>query len=161
MAQKKPKVKQKSASLSSNTRDMVMLTGNPVWRAFAKKPVGEKTQITIGLAGRKALYALTNGLGQFEHFNELVVTGYSAISLAERGYGADLMNDFNAAAEAVLKCRIRALQDENYFLDEQDAQLVGVLLDLHEQQVQLAGKAELAAAIVDGYQRAKVARPVN
>ena len=136
---------------------MVLLTGNPVWRAFAKKPVSEETQVTIGLAGRKALYALTNGLGRFEDFNELVVTGYAAISLAEGGYGADLISDFDAAVEVVLKCRLRALHDENYFLDERDAQLVNVLLDLHEQQVQLAGKSELAAAIVDGYKRANAA----
>jgi hypothetical protein len=157
MASKKPKAKQKSKRLSKDTRDMVLLAGNPVWRAFAKNPVSEKTQITIGLAGRKALYALTNGLGQFEHFNELVVTGYAAVSLAERGYGADLLADFNAALGAVLSCRIRALTQESYFLSEEDAVLVNVLLDLHEQQVQLADKAELAAAIVDGFKRANVA----
>jgi len=137
---------------------MVLLTGNPVWRAFAKKPVSEETQVTIGLAGRKALYALTNGLGKFEDFNELVVTGYAAISLAESGYGTDLLSDFNAATEAVLSCRIRALTEESYFLDEQEAQLVNILLDLHEQQVQLACKSELAAAIVDGYKRANIAK---
>jgi hypothetical protein len=157
MANKKPKANQKSARLSRSTRDMVLLTGNPVWRAFAKKPVSEETQVTIGLAGRKALYALTNGLGRFEHFNELVVTGYAAVSLAERGYGADLLADFNAALGVVLSCRIRALKEQKYLLSQKDAQLVSVLLDLHEQQVQLAGKAELATAIVDGFKRANVA----
>ena len=154
MATKKSKTKHKSARLSPSTRDMVLLAGNPIWRAFAKNPVSEETLVTIGLAGRKALYALTNGLGRFEDFNELVVTGYTAISLAESGYGADLLSDFNEATEAVLNCRIRALNEGSYFLDEKEAQLVNVLLDLHEQQVQLAGKAELASAIVEGYKRA-------
>ena len=71
----KKKGQPKSAKMSRDTRNMIMLTGNPIWRAFAKKdPVSEKTQTSIGLAARKALYALTNGDGAFEHFKELLVT---------------------------------------------------------------------------------------
>ena len=136
---------------------MVMLTGNPVWRAFAKKPVSTDTQTTIGLAGRKALYALTNGSGEFEHFNELVVTAYTAIILAEDGYGADLLREFHAALVTILECRVRSLNGACYSLDEQESRGVNELLELHEQQVQLAGKAELAAAIIEGYRRAQAA----
>jgi hypothetical protein len=137
---------------------MVNLTTNPVWRAFAAKPVSEETQITIVLAGRKALYALSNGHGQFEDFNELAVTAHSAIVLAEAGYGADLMSDFTQALEIILMCRLRALQGQEYSFDKKESQAVNGLLELHEQQVQLAGKAELAAAIVEGFNRAKVTR---
>jgi hypothetical protein len=136
---------------------MVMLTGNPVWRAFSKVPVPDSTKTSIGLAARKALYALSNDSGQFEHFNELVVTAHAAIVLAEHGYGEDLLADFDAALEAILICRLRALQGDRYFLGAHDARSVGVLLDLHEQQVELSGKDELVSAIVEGYRRASVA----
>lgn len=155
MALKKTKKMHKAAGLSSDTRNMVMLTGNPIWRALAKSPVSAKTQTTIGLASRKALYALTNGYGQFENFNELLVTGYAAIGLAEQGYGKDLLREFNAALVSILTCRLRAINGEAYGLSEEEAQSIEVLLELHEQQVQLAGKAELAAAIIEGYKRAK------
>jgi len=158
MATKTSKKNRAAGRLDRNTRNMVNLTANPVWRAFASKPVSEETQTTIGLAGRKALYALTNGLGKFEDFNELAVTAHSAIVLADAGYGPDLMEDFNSALKTILMCRLRALQGEEYSFNGQDAQVVGVLLDLHEQQVQLAGKAELANAVVEGYSRANGAR---
>ena len=78
--------------------------------------------------------------------------------LAEAGYGSDLIDDFNNALKAILICRLRALQGEEYAFNAQEAEVVAVLLDLHEQQVQLAGKAELANAVVEGYSRANGAR---
>jgi hypothetical protein len=147
----------KSAKLGRDTRSMSMLAGNPVWRAFAKKPVSTETQTTIGLASRKALYALNNGAGQVEHFNELVVTAYTAIILAEDGYGANLLREFHAALVTMLECRVRSLNGKCYSLDEQESRVVNELLELHEQQVQLVGQGELAAAIIKGYRRAQAA----
>ena len=102
--------------MSRDTRNMIMLTGNPIWRAFAKRdPVSVKTQTSIGLAARKALYALTNGDGAFEHFKELLVTAYAGIHLAELGYGLDLLGDFNAALADILECYGRANRRSRVF----------------------------------------------
>ena len=131
-----------------------MLSGNPIWRALAKEPISQKTQISIGLAGRKALYALSNGAGEFEHCKELMVTAYAGIYLAEQGYGEELLDDFFAALAVVSDCRNRARSGGPYSLDENDVRKVDVLLDLHEQQLGLAEKADLAAAIVESYRRA-------
>ncbi|NVO08116.1 MAG: hypothetical protein HXX19_20265 [Rhodoferax sp.] len=158
MAVKKSQKKNNASRLNRNTRDMVILTGNPIWRAFSKKPVSQTVQITIGLAGRKALYALTTNNGRFEDFNELVVTAYAAIILAEGGWGHEFLGDFNSALETILECRLRALTGACYSLCEKEAEAVNTLLELHEQQVQLADKAELASAIVEGYQRAQETR---
>jgi hypothetical protein len=157
MALKRSQKKPSSAKLSRDTKKLVALTGNPVWRAFSKYPVPQSTKTSIGLAARKALYALSNDCGEFEHFNELVVTAHASIVLAEQGYGAELLEDFNKALEAILMCRLQALQGQGYYLGEQAGQSVNVLLDLYEQQVELAGKDELAGAIVEGYRRASLA----
>lgn len=151
----KSKKRSNSGGLDRNTRKMVMLADNQVWQAFAKKPVPQKTQTTLALASRKALYALTNGGGELEQVNELIVSAYAGIILAEQGYGEDLLSDFNSALKTLLACRDRAEIDALYSITEEEGHLVGDLLALHEQQVQLAGKAELAAALVDGYSRAK------
>ena len=144
----------KPAKMSRDTRNMLMLSGNPIWRAFAKKdPVSTKTQTSIGLAARKALYGLTNGDGRFEHFKELLVSAYAGIYLAERGYGEDLMSDFHAALKVTLECHERAINGQGYTLNEQEAHLVDNLLGLHEQQVQMADRAELASAIVESYRQ--------
>ncbi|WP_342616794.1 hypothetical protein [Rhodoferax sp. GW822-FHT02A01] len=152
---KKPKKKHSLSKLNRDTLNMVMLTANPVWRAFAKKPVSQTTRTSIGLAGRMALYALTNGGGQFEHFRELVVTAYASIVLAEQGYGNEMLGDFNQALDTILECRVRVLNGGCYSLSEQEGHMVNTLLELHEEQVQLAEEAELASAIVEGYRRAQ------
>jgi hypothetical protein len=154
MSKSKKKNKPKSARMSLDTRNMIMLTGNPIWKAFAKKdPVSMKSQTSIGLAARKALYALTNADGQFAHFKELLVTAYAGIYLAERGYGEDFMSDFHAALKVTLECHERAINGQGYTLNEREARLVDELLGLHEQQVQMADRAELASAIVESYRQ--------
>ena len=102
---------------------------------------------------RKALYALTNGDGAFEHFKELLVTAYAGIHLAELGYGLDLLGDFNAALADILECYGRAIDGHGYSLSENEAHRVDELLVLHELQVQMADRAELAAAIVESYRQ--------
>jgi hypothetical protein len=153
MSLKKGKKKTKSPGVNREARNMLMLSGNPIWRAFAKEPISQKTQTSIGLAGRKSLYALSNGAGEFEHCKELMVTAYAGIFLAEQGYGEDLLDDFYGALAAVHECRNRARSGGAFSLDESDARKVDVLLDLHEQQLGLAEKADLAAAIVESYRR--------
>lgn len=154
---KKQKNKKRSHSggLDRNTRKMVMLADNQVWQAFAKKPVAQKTQTTLALASRKALYALANGDGELEQVNELIVSAYAGIILAEQGYGEDQLSVFHSALKTLIECRDRTDVGGVYCITEEEGHLVGDLLALHEQQVQLAGKAELAAALVDGYSRAK------
>ena len=139
---------------SMETRDLLALNGNPVWRVFASTPVSQKTQTAIGLSGRKALYALTHDQGEFLHWRELFVTAHAAIHLAEKGYGQDLMEEFNGALTVALNCRSRGSVGGSYYLKEEEASKVTVLLDLHEQQLALAAKADLAAAIIESYKRA-------
>jgi hypothetical protein len=133
---------------------MLALSGNPVWRAFAHAPVSRQTQTTIGLSGRKSLYSLTHGQGEFLHCRELTVTAHAAIHLAEQGYGEDLMEDFNAALAVAQECRSRGSSGDGYWLEDVEAGKIAVLLDLHEQQLALAEKADLAAAIIESYKRA-------
>jgi hypothetical protein len=153
-SKKKPKAK--AHGLNRNTHAMLILSGNPIWRALSKQPVSEQTRITIGLSGRKSLYALTNDAGQFEHCKELMVIGYAGIYLAEQGYGADLMNHFTAALATIKDCRSRACNGQAYMLDGLEARKVDFLLDMHEQQLVLADKAEVSDAIVASYGQAGV-----
>jgi len=97
MSSKKSKKKSHSNGMNRTTRDMLTLNGNPIWRALSKVPISEKSKISIGLSGRKSLYALTNGAGVLDHCKDLLLTAFAGIYLAEQGYGADLMDDFTAA----------------------------------------------------------------
>jgi len=151
---KKKKGKAKYAGFSKETRNNAMLVGNPIWRALAKNsPVPADSQISIGLASRKALYALTNDDGDFEHLKELMISAYAGIYLAEQGYGVELKEDFNAALHDLHVCFTRVRDGQNYFLDPLEAQRVSELLGLHEQQLELADRALLAQAILQSYRQ--------
>ena len=150
----KKKGKAKNASMSKETRDSALLVGNPIWRALAKNaPVPTNSQISIGLASRKALYALTNDDGDFEHLKELMVSAYVGIYLAEQGYGVEFMEDFNAALNHLHECFIRVRDGQKYFLVPLEAQRVSELLGLHEQQLELVDRAVLAQAIMQSYRQ--------
>jgi hypothetical protein len=154
----KKKGKPGAARISPDMRNMVMLTSNPIWRVFAKKdPVSPADQTSIGLSARQALYALTNADGRFEHFKELLVTAYAGTYLAEQGYGADVLGDFHGALEVLLGCHARAKSGLGYALCDDEAHRVDALLGLHEQQVQIADKAQLAATILESYRRMALA----
>jgi hypothetical protein len=153
MSTKKTKKKHKTHG-NKETRDLLSLSGNPVWRAFAHAPVSQQTQTSIGLSGRKALYALTHGQGEFLHCRELIVTAHAAIHLAEEGYGEDLMGELKAALTVAMDCRSRGSNGDGFWFEEDEAFKVNILLDLHEQQLALAEKADLAAAIIESYNRA-------
>jgi hypothetical protein len=153
MSTKKTKKKHKTHG-NWETQDLLALSGNPVWRAFAHAPVTRQTQTSIGLSGRKALYALTHGQGEFLHCRELVVTAHAAIHLAEEGYGEDLIDDMRAALSVALDCRSRGSIGDGFWFNDDEAATLIVLLDLHEQQLELAEKADLAAAITESYKRA-------
>jgi hypothetical protein len=64
------------------------------------------------------------------------------------------MADFTAALTVTQDCRTRGSSGNGYWLGEDEASRMDVLLDLHEQQMGLAEKADLAAAIMESYRRA-------
>jgi hypothetical protein len=85
-----------------------------------------------------------------------MVTAYAGIYLAEQGFGVDVMEDFSAALAAIHRCLSRARNGLDYTLNDEEARKVDVLLDMHEQQLMLANKAEVSDAIVESYRRAGV-----
>lgn len=155
---KKVKPRKKSKRAPADARNMVNLVKNPVWAAYAKKPINQETQTTVGVAARLSLTAFQAGTAEATDFSELHVTSHTAMVLAERGYGADLTPDFESSLLVMRACRKRANAGLPWSLDVTEGQIIALLLDLHEQQVQLAGQAELARAIVDGYRRIQVGR---
>ena len=137
-----------------DSRNMMALTGNPIWKALSRKPMGSDAQIRVGLLSRKALYALTNGDGLASDLNELTVSVFTAIVLAERGYGEDQLDDFNAARQALADAHSRAIKGEGFSMTEMEGRLVADMLNLHEQQIEVAEKNEVTSAITQGFKRA-------
>jgi hypothetical protein len=151
---KKPKTKKSPKQrLNRDARGLVALTSNPVWKTFAAKPMEADRQLSVSVTLKIALYALSNGTGTNDHLSDIIVTAHTAIVLAERGFGEDLMKYFLKSLLAALQCRARAMNGEPLAFTPEEADDVSQLVDLHEQQFALTTKVELSAAIVEGYAR--------
>jgi len=151
---KKKKAKQKSAAMRPETRSYLNLMGSPVWKAFAREDqISNAAQISVALSARKALYALTNGQGAFEHLKELLVTANAGMYLSEQGYGSDLQDEIQLALHALHNCLARAKNGEGFALGDSEASAVSELLSMHEQQIRLADRAVMSAAIMESYKR--------
>jgi hypothetical protein len=76
MSTKKTKKKRKTHG-NRDARDFLAFSGDPGWWAFARAPFSQKMQTAMGLSGRKALYELTHGQGEFQHCRGLIVTAHA------------------------------------------------------------------------------------
>lgn len=110
----------------------------------------------MGLAARKALYAMCHGFGEFDHLGELVLAAHTGAVLAEQGCGNDLLADFQVALGLLADCRLRALADSSYTLLEQEIPAINNMISFYEQQVALVTQDDLANAIVEGYRRSSI-----
>lgn len=123
-----------------------------MWKAFAKRdPISADSKTSIGLASRRALYALTNGDGDFAHLKELMVAAYAGIYLAEQGYGHEFQEDFHGALSELRQCLLRVKAEQGYSISPAEAVRISEMLDLYEQQLGLADRAVLAEAILESY----------
>jgi len=144
--------------MSRESRNTALLVKNPIWRALVKQePVSEQSRTSVGLASRKALYALSEGEGAFEHVKELLVAAHLAIYLAEQGYGPDLIEDLVAAKRDLLACLVRVRDGLPYSLSQEERTRIGELLRMHEQQLELADRGVYSAAILESYKRTSAA----
>jgi hypothetical protein len=66
----------------------------------------------------------------------------------------DFMDDFEAALAVAPDCRSRGSNGDSFWLEEELESSLIQLLDLHEQQLALAEKADLVVAIIESYKRA-------
>lgn len=99
----KKKRKPHSATMSRDTRNMIMLTGNPIWRAFAKRdPVSQKTQASIYWPREKRCTRLPMVMGDLSISKRSLSPAYAGIHLAEHGYGPDLTSEFHVALASIL-----------------------------------------------------------
>ena len=135
-----------------------VMAGNPVWKAFANKPVDALTQVRVAIPARGAYDEIILGRGTFSHVYELFLASSAGLALCEQGYGSDLEQDFRLARQAAVDMKSRYSQSHPVALSEAERLAILQMLDLHEQQVAMASKSEVASAIVKSYQAAEQVR---
>lgn len=140
--------------LSAEKRQAINLTTNPVWRAFAAAPMAQTQQVDLALASRAAFDEIAHGRGQQDHMETLACMANVSLVLAERGYGPECEPKIIEAQEALMRVKVRQQQGKHIGLDGPGAQALRDLMDTHEAQIEHAGRAELASALLEVRSRA-------
>jgi hypothetical protein len=141
-------------ALSAAKRQTLLLTGNPIWRALNRAPIEQAEQIDLALAARAAFDEIVHGRGLDDHVDTIACVANVSLVLAERGFGPECEPKIIEAREAVMRIKARQQRGQRIGLDGPGAQALRDLMDTHEAQIEHAGRAELAAALIEVRQRA-------
>ncbi|WP_342620487.1 hypothetical protein [Rhodoferax sp. GW822-FHT02A01] len=123
-----------------------ILAGNPIWRAFAQKPISRQLHTDITLTSLCAFDELVAGSGTRVHASRLYACCNMGLVLSEWGYGAECIEDILAAQASICSCQERALNGFGYSLNPAESGTIREFLGIHQQQTELATEAEIARA---------------
>ena len=118
-----------------------ILAGNPVWRAFAQKPMPHRRHTGISLTSMNAFDELLSGNGTRTHASRMFVACNMGFFLAEMGCGPEFKHEIQNAQAAISACQGRALKGLGYILDPNEADALRKFLGIHLQQTELASEA--------------------
>ena len=141
-------------ALSSVQRKTINLIKHPVWRAFAAAPLEVVEQTKLSLEAYAAFDEIVHGRGTPAHIDELAVAANTCLVLCERGFGPECEPKIIEGQEAVMRIKARVQQGKAIGLDGIGAQALRDMLDTHAQQMEHAGQAEVAIAILEVHKRA-------
>jgi len=139
--------------LSAAKRSTMTLVGNPVWRAFAAKPMTQAEQNDLALDAHMAFDEIVHGRGNEHHIDMLSTAANTCLVLCERGFGPECEPKIIEGQEALMRVKVRQRQGKRIGFDGPGAQAMRDMLDIHTQQMEHAGRAELAAAILEVHKR--------
>jgi hypothetical protein len=142
-------------ALSPVQRKTINLIKHPVWRAFAAEPLEQKEQVKLSLDAHAAFDEIVHGRGTTAHIDELAVAANTCLVLCERGFGPECEPKIIEGQEAIMRIKTRCLQGKTIGLDGIGAQALRDMLDIQAQQMEHAGQAEVAMAILEVHKRAK------
>ena len=141
-------------ALSSVQRKTINLIKHPVWRAFAAAPLEVVEQTKLSLEAYAAFDEIVHGRGTPAHIDELAVAANTCLVLCERGFGPECEPKIVEGQEAIMRIKVRVQQGKAIGLDGIGAQALRDMLDTHAQQMEHAGQAEVAIAILEVHKRA-------
>lgn len=133
-----------------------LLARNPVFRAFGGAPMTPGQQTDLALAARIAFDSVRKGQCTEADRDTLACMVNVAMVLAERHCSQAELDAALAAQEAMLRADGRAQQGMRWMFDGTGLAAFTRILDVHEQQVALLGRAEVTAAVLEvGERRAR------
>lgn len=134
-------------------RQAIMLTRNPVWKATNTSPIQADHQIDLKLMALSAFDEIMHGKGIQEHVDMLATAANTCLVLCEMGHGPECEHKAIEAQHGLLRMKSRQTRGLAIAFDGAGAQAMRDMLMTMDQQLEDAGKGDLAAAIVEVHTR--------
>ncbi|MDR5801181.1 hypothetical protein [Caballeronia sp. LZ001] len=107
----------------------------------------------LGIAYHVALDEMLKGRGNEEHWSTVVCALNITLVLTERGYGAAFMPTAKAALDGAVRARDRARKCGKWGFDGDAISDVRYAIALHDEQMRVATKAVVLAALAEVHRR--------
>jgi hypothetical protein len=115
-------------------------------------PLTDSQQRDLGLAYHLSFETMLNG-GSEEAWHALAATLNVCLILCERGFGAEFEAEIKAGMRALMRCKYRQQQTGSWAFDGDGIAAMRTALEIHDQQIRIAERGEIRAAINEVYRR--------
>lgn len=115
--------------------------------ALMALPLNEDERKAVATHFNAAIVAIVSGVGQAAHYDSLMYGVHVGIVLAERGFGEECLPEFYTAMEGLARMNERYTQRAIMGFDGEGLRAIRAINDLHDQQLAVATRTEINAAI--------------
>jgi hypothetical protein len=117
------------------------------------KPLEQDQRTDLGIAYRMSFESLRTSHGKESDFHTIACSLNIALVLAERGYGAEWVEQVKAAQDGLMRCLGRGQKTGSWGLDGPAMTALSEALALHDEQIVLATQKEIREAIAEVHRR--------
>ncbi|AQW28654.1 hypothetical protein ACKZDW_08000 [Ralstonia syzygii subsp. celebesensis] len=120
------------------------------------KPLEQDQQTDLSIAYRMSFESLRTGHGKETDFHTIACSLNIALVLAERGYGAEWVEQVKAAQVGLVRRMERGQRTGRWGLDGEAMTAMSDALSLHDEQIALATQREIREAIAEVHRRVTI-----
>ena len=126
---------------------------DPMAAITRRMPLADDQQRDLGIAYRIQLQAMLRGAGTEEAWSTLTCSINVALVLSEQGIVANAIHCIKRAQDALITCRERAIKLRKWGFTGEEAKAVMRACAIHDEQLELATKAQVSSALNAVYRR--------
>lgn len=116
-------------------------------RAIVNSPLNDDQQTDLNSAYWMAFTNMTVGNASEESWSCMVCALNIGMALCEAGIGAEYEQDFVAALDGAFRVKVRSTKTGSFRLDGEAIQAIKHALAIHDEQVRIAQRGEIVAAL--------------
>jgi hypothetical protein len=119
-------------------------------------PLDAEQARDLGIAYHASLQAILNGKGTEQAWGTLACALNIALILCEQGIGEDHTPTIKQAQASLMNCRERAQRANKWGFNGDEARAIMRAFAIHDEQIALANKGQIVAALKEVHRRIEI-----